>query len=94
MHPGPRAPDSRQGRHDGAALAAGPKPCPLRFPTNEFHTVPFGRRWQQKTCHGLLPVVRSRRRMNMRETLTVVAGFVLFSSLGIAYLAASMMSGF
>ncbi|SFE19770.1 hypothetical protein SAMN04489710_11853 [Paracidovorax konjaci] len=29
----------------------------------------------------------------MKETLTVVAGFVLFSSLGIAYFAASMMSG-
>jgi hypothetical protein len=29
----------------------------------------------------------------MKETLTVVAGFVLFSSLGIAYFAASYMSG-
>lgn len=27
----------------------------------------------------------------MREILTVMAGFVLFSSLGIAYLAASVM---
>lgn len=27
----------------------------------------------------------------MKEVLTVVAGFILFSSLGIAYLAASVM---
>lgn len=29
----------------------------------------------------------------MKETLTVLAGFMLFSRLGIAYLAASVMSG-
>ncbi|GKT20511.1 hypothetical protein AVHM3334_01280 [Acidovorax sp. SUPP3334] len=29
----------------------------------------------------------------MKETLTVLPGFMLFSSLGIAYLAASVMSG-
>lgn len=29
----------------------------------------------------------------MKEMLTVMAGFVLFSSLGIAYLAASVMGG-
>ena len=57
----------------------------MRAQSHPFSSV--GGRQSSTTSHDL----SYWRSEHMKEVLTVVAGFVLFSSLGIAYLAASVM---